>query len=413
MSERQQAFDRSGLSSEVRPSDFRKYRHILTKETKDQLVDDAVACATNGFSGTCDLNYTRMGSRNVCSVFSYPNILVLRKIANNLSSITKAGPSERDRLIKVLLLSLRQEIQFRIYRFDIRRFFDSLSVEESLAHVARSPVSRKTVELLRVVLQEHSAAARPGIPTGLAISAALADIMMDRFDRYVKGLPGVFYFGRFVDDIVVITSGTEDATKFEHELSMSLPAGTTFGEKKKDRIDVPKIDHGTSSEIGRFDYLGYDFKIRDERLRSKKSKRVVDVNLGEKPLKRILTRMAKAFRAYVGNGQFDELYLRIYYLTSNYRLFDPLVNRKRLAGIYHNHSFLTYHSGNSLLDLDTALRQLIFASSDIRAAAGVGLNAQQRRTLSARSFLRGHMGREYYSFSVKNLALVKRCWRDG
>jgi hypothetical protein len=33
--------------------------------------------------------------------------------------------------------------------------------------------------------------------------------------------------------------------------------------------------------------------------------------------------------------------------------------------------------------------------------------------LAARSFLRGHMGMEYFSFSVKTLALVKRCWRDG
>jgi len=410
---RQQAFDGSGLGSEVRQSDFRKYRQVLSKDTKDQLVTDAVACAANGFNGACGLRYTRKGSRDVCTVCSYPNILVLRKIASNLSSITKAGPSERSRLIKVLLLCLKQEIQFRVYRFDVHRFFDSLSVEESLAHVAGSAVSRKTVELLASVLREHSSTGKPGIPTGLAISAALAEVMMDRFDRYVKGLPGVFYFGRFVDDIVVITSGVEDVYKFERELSMALPAGTSFGMKKKDRIDAPKVDHGASSEIGQFDYLGYEFRIRDERVRSKESKRVINVNLSEKPLKRILTRTAKAFRAYARDGRFDELYLRICYLTSNYRLFDPLVNRKRLAGVYHNHPFLTYHAGNSLGDLDAALRRLIFSSPGLRAAAGVCLNAQQQRMLAARSFLRGHMGREYYSFSVKNLALVKRCWRDG
>lgn len=410
---REQAFDGSGLGSEVRQSDFRKYRQVLTKDTKDQLVAEAVACAANSFNGACGLRYTRKGSRDVCTVCSYPTILVLRKIASNLSSITKAGPSERSRLIKVLLLCLKQEIQFRVYRFDVSRFFDSLSVEESLAHVAASAVSRKTVELLAAVLREHSTAGKPGIPTGLAISAAFAEVMMDRFDQHVKGLAGVYYFGRFVDDIVVITSGAQEASKFERELSTALPAGTSFGVGKKDRIDVPKIDHGTSSEIGRFDYLGYEFSIRDERVKSKESKRVIDVNLSEKPLKRILTRTAKAFRAYARDGHFDELYLRICYLTSNYRLFDPLVNRKRLAGVYHNHPFLTYHAGNSLRGLDAALRQLIFASPGLRAAAGVGLNAQQRGTLASRSFLRGHMGREYYSFSVKNLALVKRCWRDG
>jgi hypothetical protein len=351
--------------------------------------------------------------RDICVIDSYPKTLILRKIATNLSSITRTGPSERSRLVKVLLLFLKQEIQFRLYRFDVHRFFDSLSVEESLAHVADSTVSRKTVELLAAVLHEHVGAGRPGIPTGLTISAALAEVMMDPFDRYVKSLPEVFYFGRFVDDIVVITSGAEDASEFERGLSTALPVGTSFGAKKQCRIDAPRIDHGNSTEIGRFDYLGYEFKIREERVKSKESKRVVDVNISERPRKRLLTKTAKAFRAFASDGRFDELYLRICYLTSNYRLFDPLVNRKRLAGIYHNHPFLTCHPGNSLQELDGALRQLIFDSPNRRAGAGVHLNAQQQRMLAARSFLLGHMRRQYRSFSIRTLALIKRCWIDG
>jgi hypothetical protein len=316
-------------------------------------------------------------------------------------------------LIKVLLLFLNQEIQFRLYRFDVRRFFDSLSADGSLVHIADSAVSRKTFELLTAVLYEHKAAGKPGIPTGLAISAALAEVMMTPFDQFVKSLPGVFYFGRFVDDIVVITDGAEDASEFEQRLSGALPAGTSFGAKKLAQINAAKINNGKSCQIGRFDYLGYEFSIRDEKISSKESKRVVDVNLSETSLKRILTRTAKAFRAYASDGRFDELYLRICYLTSNYRLFDQMVNRKRLAGVYHNHPFLTYHPGNSLQKLDGALRQLIFDSPNIRAGAGVQLNAQQQRMLASRSFLRGHMGRQYRAFSVKDLALIKRCWLDG
>jgi hypothetical protein len=413
LSLQQQAFDSSGLGSEVRQSDFRKYRQVLSKATKDQLVADAVASAANTFNGTCGLRYTRKGSRYICVIDSYPKTLVLRKIAANLSSITMTRPSERSRLIKVLLLFLTQEIQFRLYRFDVRRFFDSLSVQGSLAHVADSAVSRKTVELLAAVLREHTAAGKPGIPTGLAISAALAELMMDPFDQYVRSLPGVFYLGRFVDDIVVITCGEEDVSEFERGLLAALPPGTSFGAKKQDRVDAPRVDHGSSVEIGRFDYLGYEFKIRDERVRSKESKRVVDVDLSERSVKRLLTRTAKAFRAYASDGRFDELYLRICYLTSNYRLFDPLVNRKRLAGVYHNHPFLTYHPGNSLQELDGALRRLVFDSPNTRAGAGVQLNAQQRRMLAARSFVQGHMRKQYRAFDIKTLALIKRCWLDG
>ena len=413
MSLQRQVFDSGGLGSEVRQSDFRKYRKVLSKSTKDQLVTDAVARAANNFSGGCGLRYIQKGTRDQCSVDSYPTTLVLRKIASNLRLLTRSGPSERSRLIKVLLLFIQEEIRFRLYRFDVRRFFDSLSVDESLLRVAAGAVSRKTVELLTTVLREHVSAGKPGIPTGLVISAALAEVMMAPFDEYVRKLPHVFYFGRFVDDIVIITNGTEHPTAFEQELSVALPKGTSFGTNKRDLLDVPKVDRGKASKAGKFDYLGYEFTIRDQIISKDKSERVINVNLSERSLNHILTRIAKAFRRYAKDGRFDDLYHRICYLTSNYRLFDPLVNRKRLAGVYHNHPFLTYHEDNSLRHLDRALRQLIFSNPQPRAGSGALLNAQQRRDLAARTFLRGHRDRQYYSFSIKTLAKIKRCWFDG
>jgi hypothetical protein len=413
LSQKQQAFNSAGLGFELRQSDFRDYRKVLSKSTKDQLVADAVARAANNFSGGCGLLYIQKGTRDLCSVDSYPTTLVLRKIASNLRLLTRSGPSERSRLIKVLLLFLHEETRFRLYRFDVRRFFDSLSVDESLHRVAAGAVSRKTVQLLTTVLREHLAAGRPGIPTGLVTSAALAEVMMAPFDEFVRKLPNVFYFGRFVDDIVIITNGTESPKAFEQELSAALPEGTRFGTDKLDLLDVPKVDHGKASNAGKFDYLGYEFTIRDQIVSNKKSERVVDVSLTERSLNRILTRIAKAFRTYTKDGRFDDLYLRICYLTSNFRLFDPLVNRKRLAGVYHNHPFLTYHEDNSLRHLDRTLRQLIFSNPQPRAGSGALLNVQQRRDLAARTFLRGHRERQYYSFSIKTLAKIKRCWFDG
>lgn len=413
LSPQRQAFDGGGLGSEVRQSDFRDYRKVLSKSTRDQLVSDAVVRAATNFSGGCGLRYMQKGAREICRLDSYPTTLVLRKIASNLRLMTRSGPSERSRLIKVLLLFLQEEIRFRVYRFDVRRFFDSLSVEESLLQVGAGAVSRKTVELLATVLREHAAAGKPGIPTGLVISASLAEVMMARFDEYVRKLPNVFYFGRFVDDIVIITNGTESPTAFGQDLSAALPKATRFGTSKLDIIEVPKVEHGKASKAGKFDYLGYEFTIRDQIVDKKKSERVIDVNLSERSLNNILSRVAKAFRKYSKDSRFDDLYLRVCYLTSNYRLFDPLVNRKRLAGIFHNHPFLTYHQGNSLRHLDGALRPLIFSNPQFRAGSGVLLDARQRRELASRSFLRGHSERQYYSFSIKTLALIKRCWFDG
>jgi len=205
---------------------------------------------------------------------------------------------ERNRIVKVLLLALHEEPAYRVYRFDIRRFFDSLNIQDVLRRIKSEAVSQKTLELLVSILNQHAAG-------------------------------------------------------------------------------------------------------------------VVDVNLAERSQKRTLTRIAKAFRQFGMDGKFDDLYLRITYLTSNYRLFDPLVNRKRLAGLHHNHPYLTYHRDSSLQKLDGALRTFIFSSASIRGTNGITLNIQQKRDLSTRSFLRGHKNKEYFSFSISTLARIKRCWFDG
>jgi hypothetical protein len=62
---REQAFDSSGLGVEVRQSDFRRDRKVLSKGTKDQLIADAVASAANNFNDSCSLGYLRKGSRDI------------------------------------------------------------------------------------------------------------------------------------------------------------------------------------------------------------------------------------------------------------------------------------------------------------------------------------------------------------
>ncbi|EPM56853.1 phage-related reverse transcriptase/maturase family protein, partial [Pseudomonas syringae pv. actinidiae ICMP 19103] len=40
---------------------------------------------------------------------------------------------------------------------------------------------------------------------GLALSATITEIVMQDFDNSIKELDGVFYYGRYVDDIIVVT----------------------------------------------------------------------------------------------------------------------------------------------------------------------------------------------------------------
>ncbi len=49
-----------------------------------------------------------------------------------------------------------------------------------------------------------------GLPRGVPLSATLSEYSMKRFDRFVSTLPEVYYYARYVDDIVIVTGARED-----------------------------------------------------------------------------------------------------------------------------------------------------------------------------------------------------------
>jgi len=412
-----QAFTSGELENHIRASDYRQFRTILSTATRESLVADASTLAKTLFSPPVGLKYHNRKEREICTLPTFPAILVLRKVAYNISSVSEKVPSDRNRIITVLLGALQEEVRYRVYRLDIRKFFDSLQptlVEEQVASIG---VSQDTRLLLSAVLNEHGSYGRPGIPTGLSVSSPLAEVMMIRFDHFLRTDPAVTFAARFVDDIVVVTTGREDPASFRARLEAQLPHGTCFNAKKSVTLDISEKSTALQVSSG-FEYLGYRFRVRDTANSSppknpKDVTRTVDVGLSDASLRRYQTKLCKAFRAFAKDNGFDDLLHRVLYLTSNYRLYDPRVGRKRLAGIYHNHPFLTDEPGSSLHLLDQTLADLIHGSRQFRAANSTILNSQQSALLARRSFVQGHRSKQYYSFSVKTLAKIKRCWFDG
>ncbi len=389
-----QAFTPGELENHIRASDYRQFRTVLSASTRESLVADASALAKTLFSPPVGLKYHNRKDREICTLPTFPAILVLRKVAYNVSEVSGKVPSDRNRIITVLLGALQEEVRYRVYRLDIKRFFDSLLPAQVEEQVVSLGVSQDTRQLLSAVLNEHGSYGRPGIPTGLSVSSPLAEAVMIGFDHFLRTDPDVTFAARFVDDIVVVTTGREDPISFRVRLEAHLPPGTSFNAKKNVTLDISEKST-TLQASSSFEYLGYRFRVRDTANSSapknpKDVMRVVDVGLSEASLQRYKTKLCKAFRLY-----------------------DPRVGRKRLAGVYHNYPFLTHEAGSSLHLLDETLADLVHNSQALRAANGTLLSAQQRALLARRSFVSGHRCKQYYSFSVKTLARIKRCWFDG
>lgn len=96
-----------------------------------------------------------------------------------------------------------------------------------------------------------------GLPRGLSISSVMSELYMKYFDLRIRRLEGVYYYARFVDDIVVFCSNEktqENAWNFISEslAKMGLCMNTTKSYKWNSQQKTIKLN-----------YLGYTFLPKD------------------------------------------------------------------------------------------------------------------------------------------------------
>jgi hypothetical protein len=193
-------------------------------------------------------------------VRSTPHAVVLRSLNRILREATRAKPTDRDLIIRRLQTILREGVQHRVYKFDIKSFFESLDPEKLLNSISLLPqMPRDALFVLRNYFSELKDRKISGLPRGVQLSATLSEFALQQFDREVSLLPEVYFHARYVDDIIIITGARENSKRFARMVSGLLPKNLTMNVQKSREIDLPI--HSQSTLIGEFDYLGYSFSI--------------------------------------------------------------------------------------------------------------------------------------------------------
>ncbi|EEG87726.1 hypothetical protein PROPEN_00027 [Proteus penneri ATCC 35198] len=105
-----------------------------------------------------------------------------------------------------------------------------------------------------------------GLPRGLEISPMLSELYLSEFDLNINRHTEVFYYSRFVDDMVIVSSGNESQNSFMKQVEAFLPNGLKLN---KDKLNIspliPKRSKGNNNGklLHQFDFLGYSFSIID------------------------------------------------------------------------------------------------------------------------------------------------------
>lgn len=418
-----QSFNSRSLERVFQRQDFHGFSTLEQEVLREKTLAQALFCIAAGFKLTPNpLKSFPLLGKTVFMFSDLGNELVARKLCENLKKSCRSVSSGRSQIVSNLQLLLAEGIPFRVYRLDIKSFYESFDIPHVLSNIDElQNLSPQSKSLICGLLECHAAIGGEGIPRGLSISASLSEFLMQSFDRSVRSHSEVFFYSRYVDDIIIITSLREDLSGFVKRVEKLLPTGLSLNQSKKqvesavDRVKPTKLSDSIVRVL-KFDYLGYTFSIYQPiKINNKKEGdyfRSVIVDIAEKKILRFKTRISRSFLEFGKTGDWHLLHDRIKFLTKNFSVFNLKAGGKKLAGIFHSYPLISTEA-KGLQQLDDFLKNAVLSKNGrLSAIASIKLTSQQKRLLLAQSFVKGHAERSFVHFSGMRLKQIQQCWKN-
>lgn len=420
-----QPFTSSALKRNLSESEKSFYFSKINSKGLELLINDAMLIADENFRSGVSVKKLNVKGRCVYSASNLKEKLILRHCNSNLKCLESLLPKQRNKIIDELKIYLKEGTKFKVYRLDIKSFFESIQLPQLFKYMHdESRLSRHTKNLLEWYLKAcERIHETKGLPRGLEISPMLSELYLSEFDYNINRHPEVFYYSRFVDDMVIVSSGNEEQASFMKQVEFFLPNGLKIN---KDKLNIspliPKRSKGDNNNdkiLHKFDFLGYSFSIVDTAL-SKNAvnsiyRRVV-VDLSNSRLRKIKTRISRSFYAFKNDGDYKLLLDRISFLTSNRDLnrkiksLSSIEKSKISTGIYYSNARLDENS-KALEQLD---KFLIYCAMSNRGrlsnVSKYSLTLSQRKELLRNNFTKGFSERVYRKYNFKRYTEITKIW---
>lgn len=382
---------------------------MLEKDKKNQVI----YCAyTSTLSSNLSLSTTTLirNNKKCYTLDNISQILISRNLSKNLKSILDKQKN-RNKISRQLSQHLKEGTSYRIYRLDIKSFFESINHTTIKSALEKSKASNQTNIAINSIIKNLSKTSEIGLPRGLEFSPLLSEIILKNFDKEIKNNEHVFCYCRYVDDIIIITTGFENKKSFLKMVKKQLPKELSLNYNKQKIISVPSRVKN-KKEVANFDYLGYNYSVIDTETKANKNVfRRVQISLSNSRIKKIKTRISRSIYMFSKDGDFETLKNRLEFLTTNRLIKDKKSERKIATGIYYNNPNLT-EGNQSLLELDSFLKKSVLGYSSKRGTNYTyNLAPSQKRILMKLSFNSGYNNNNYKRFSPNTLSKIKDAWR--
>ncbi|MBV2129140.1 antiviral reverse transcriptase Drt3a [Arsukibacterium indicum] len=332
--------------------------------------------------------------------------LIIRKVNDNIKRLFRIKTADRNSIVKQVISLLHDSQPIFITRLDIKSFYDSIDANSLIEEITRDNLLSYESRMILLSFREKLSVQRiNGLPRGLCLSATLSELRLRKFDQKIREIREVYYYARFVDDIIIfsISPATEIIKLAERILKEAAPELQLNTGQKLSLISPEKNKRDYST----LDYLGY--RINFESRPSKKNKRKVVVKISPKKISKIKNRIQRSITAFSSNKNVQLLKARIKFLTGNQYVIGDAQRTKLKSGIYYNYQLINDKS--QLSELDQHFNSLFTShhppiKSAISELERMGLLSMIKRY----SFRFGFECKVMNSFDKRTRTKIKGCW---
>ncbi|WP_341774477.1 antiviral reverse transcriptase Drt3a [Burkholderia gladioli] len=420
------AYTKRRIAKCVNYSDLIDDKSLLDRANRDATALSALNAINNDTLFQKNLTSLKIRGKQAFACANIEQTLVTRLISKNIKANYKIRVQNRNTIIKNLISSLRESSPYNIHRFDIESFFESVNREKLFAKLMNDDrCSRQTLLLIYQLFEQIKAQGISGLPRGIGLSSTLSELALHDFDSVIKQQKNIFFYARFVDDIILITSPELQKGEVIELLEKNLQFDLKLHKvgKKISHHNISKASDKNSPKTAapeKFQYLGYVFSVFNSSTQNDKilgiSRRQLKIDICEEKVDKIKSRLISSFTNHISNstasGSFDLLEMRIRALTGNYIINDPSTNTSIKTGIYYNYSEKNNRVQCPLKNLDAFLRGLLFSSHhqlSLRIQSKIPFD--KRRKLIGYTFTDGFYNARLHFFRHEDLRKIKEVWK--
>lgn len=393
---------RSGVRIEQRDEIDRliaRRREVLSTRLETFALDAAIRIRERRYG----LGLIALPPRNQKVVYRFTDLdnissyFLIKQLERNIREAFDVTMPNRHRMMSQVSSLLSNKTPKSLLRLDVASCYEHIS-HDALRQMLRdqSRLGQTTQHFLEQLIQDYAelTGSSSGLPRGVGISSFLAEAFLKTVDSEIRLLPGVTYYARYVDDIVIIVTDVNHdqiAMQVRDRLTDALRRRGLSRNRKKER-SLSSSDNS----MRRITLLGYELTAR---LPTGEVKLDISTTRYAEYIRRMDTAFAR-YSAAPGEGAATALDKRVQLLTSNQRLWRP--GGFNSNGIRFSHRAMRVPSSR-LTKLDEHLAKLIDANCP---------DVDVRTRLSRHGFVEGFSRTRFMRVGQVRREQLISVWRD-